>query len=260
MVRSDDKVLPDRDPGAVIGAVITSGLGIAVAGGLFPILILVFATLYSLSQSAGGGPSLLDPTVYFGVVIYFFAGCIWAGFCGIISSILTVFFDLSFGIFLSPRRAVILNGGIAGFIATFPTMLVFTSKSGATAFLTLTPLAMLMGYIGAVTSIQLVSPSHFQSPTTRRNGFKFQVRDMLAATFWFASVFSIERLIGNFVFTIWIGTGVFLLFGLILVDKIWLRLWRNPAINAAKTRELAPAANDRWEREPGLRYPEDLDR
>ena len=101
----------------VVAAIASSSIGIIVAGGLCPLVIQVFVILTSWLSNRG---SNIDVNGLLWMVSSAVFSLIATVVAVTFSGMLTIVFNWSFGKVFSPRVAVSLTGGLAGFLVYIP--------------------------------------------------------------------------------------------------------------------------------------------
>jgi hypothetical protein len=153
-----------------------------------------------------------------------------------LSCLLTVIINWSFGKIFTPRIAVSVSGGLAGFLATLPVWLGINDIPLIVVWASV--LAMTMGHIGGMLAVWKIDPALLVPRPSTQSHYQFQIRHLLVATAWFAAIAAIDGTSGNLFFSMMIGTWLVAQALLILADFLWLKFWskkRSLRISPTKT-------------------------
>lgn len=205
-------------------AIVVSWIGIIVAGGLYPILVISGGWLFMVFSN-GLSPDLGIDNALAGILWLFFPailGMFLAAISSALSCLFTVMINWTFGNIFSPRIAVSVCGGLAGFLATLPIWL--GAPADLLAFTFFSVLAMVMGHIGAIYSVWKIDPALLVRRPSPKPNYQFQIRHMLVATAWFAVIAALDGISGEFFLLAMLATWLVAQVGLIAVDVLWLKL------------------------------------
>jgi hypothetical protein len=195
-------------------------LGIVIWGGfygaLWPLIAFLIGFVISLTQGFPfmGPGELVFGVFWLSVTILFmgFIGMLLAGFVGLVTTLLVCLFNQSLGNIWTPITAIGIAGGFAGFTSALIMISPFGSlgQGGFSYILYLLGpgMATAFGQFGAIRMSVKQLRKHFERQNTKvhklwqgevRSDFrKFELKQMLILTGWFAGLFAIVTTVGRF--------------------------------------------------------------
>lgn len=230
----------------------TESIGGAIYGGLIYVT-LVFLGVMLAAIFAFGGAQFGPPDLLYGLVILFvmlIGTVVFFGFAIMAASLLVNFVNWSFGFVITARQAIIVSGGLCGYLFGLLPVLFsdhpFTSAVTLSAF---TPqhLVQLAFAVGALLVCSLSSAIHETRHTRRYYGlscveqkFRLSIQHLLAVTVWFAILMWFSTvLVGNY----WPLVLTVLYFAIqltyVLFDGWWQRGKKRRQERKAKAKTMA---------------------
>lgn len=221
-------------------AIVTAWLGIILAGGLCPCLILIFGFAVRLTRSglpsSYAGQFLFSwlETVFLSTII----GMLLVAFCCAFSSAVIVLLNWSMGGVFGPRTAVSLTGGLAGYLATTPMSIWIHLNELPVAGLVFGLVAMAVGQLSGILAVWKLEPQLLAPAVSPAPQYQFQIRHLLVATAWFAAIAAIDGISRRHLFMMIFGVWLVFQAALLVADRCWLVCWSKLTSNrlsSAKT-------------------------
>ncbi len=214
-------------------AIVTCWVGIILAGGVYGVLVVSGASVWNVLLSGFGTDAKLAE-IFNGILHLAYPailGMLLAAMTSSVSSLLVVICDWTFGRILTPRVAVSISGGLAGYLATVPILVGISANQFPAGVALLAILAMVMGHVGGILAVQKIDPRLFDRGLASQDHYQFQIRHLLVATAWFAILAAIQGMSGGFAFLsfviVWLAAQSMLL----MADRIWLACWTRSKSN-----------------------------
>ena len=214
-------------------AIVTAWVGIILAGGLFGVLVVsgfwASNVLFSGLDSDVKLAEILKMICYLAFPAIF--GMLLAAMTSSVSGLLVVICNWTFGSILTPRIAVSISGGLAGFLATIPLLMGVGVNQIRAGVALLAVLAMFLGHVGGILAVRKIDPGLFDRDRSEQSHYQFRIRHLLVATAWFAILAAIQGMSNGFTFLglviVWLVAQSLLLVG----DRIWLTCWARSKSN-----------------------------